>query len=97
VQVTRQNAGHAADRQVDLLIASQVHRRELDAGRVQPDLLRRQSMIVRADDGAASLADMANRRIGVDRFDGERRLRMAGADELATPRFARLTGLMSYS
>lgn len=67
VQVTRQTAFDALrGGAVDMLVASQVHRRDLDA---QVEFSHTyyagsQSMLVRQDDGAASLADMANRRIG---------------------------------
>lgn len=67
VQVTRQTALDAlTSGAVDMLIASQVHRRDLDA-QVEFSLTYyagSQSMLVRQDDGAARLADMANRRVG---------------------------------
>jgi len=67
VQVTRQTALDALKSgAVDMLIASQVHRRDLDA-QVEFSLTYyagSQSMLVRQDDSAARLADMANRRVG---------------------------------
>jgi polar amino acid transport system substrate-binding protein len=68
VQVTRQTAyDMLLDGDVDLLLAAQVHRREADE-RVefsQTYYRGSQAMMVRLDDPAASLQDMANRRIGV--------------------------------
>lgn len=68
VQVTRQTALELLrNGTVDMLLAAQVHRRELDAQVEfsQTYYPTQQAMVVRADDGAASLADMVNRRIGV--------------------------------
>lgn len=68
VQVTRQTAlERLQSGVVDMLVAAQVHRRELDAivEFSHTYFPARQAMFVRADDGAAALADMANRRIGV--------------------------------
>ncbi len=67
VQVNRQNAQQILNSgQVDMLVAAQVHRRDLDTA-VEFSLTYfpgAQSMLVRGDDGAARLSDMANRRIG---------------------------------
>ncbi|MBL8161371.1 MAG: transporter substrate-binding domain-containing protein [Anaerolineae bacterium] len=67
VQVTRQTAlDMLRTGAVDMLVAAQVHRRELDA-LVEFSLTYypgTQSLLVRQDDGAAGLGDMANRRIG---------------------------------
>lgn len=67
VQVTRQTALDALKNgTVDLLVAAQVHRRDLDS-QVEFSLTYyagSQSMLVRQDDGAAHLGDMVNRRIG---------------------------------
>lgn len=68
VQVTRQTAQDMLlVGQVDMLIASQVHRRELDDTFEfsLPYYRGDQAMILRFDDPAQSLADMANRRVGV--------------------------------
>lgn len=68
VQVTRQTALDALrSGDVDMVVAAQVHRRELD-GMVefsQTYYPTFQAMAVRADDGAVSLAAMVGRRIGV--------------------------------
>ncbi|MBZ0284907.1 MAG: transporter substrate-binding domain-containing protein [Anaerolineae bacterium] len=67
VQVTRQTALDALKvGAVDMLVASQVHRRDLDA-QVEFSLTYysgSQVMLVRQDDAAVLLADMANRRVG---------------------------------
>jgi len=67
VQVTRQTALNVlANGDVEMLLASQVHRRDLDS-RVEFSLTYyagSESILVRQDDGAARLADMANRRVG---------------------------------
>ncbi len=68
VQVTRQTALELLRQgTVDMLVAAQIHRRELDAQVEfsQTYYPTQQALVVRADDGAAALADMANRRIGV--------------------------------
>lgn len=70
VQVTRQTeraVGMLRDGDVDMLVSALVHRRELDAVLEfsQPYYIGRQAMMVRADDAAASLNDMAGRRVGV--------------------------------
>jgi polar amino acid transport system substrate-binding protein len=68
VQVTRQTAIEAVKNgSIDMLIAAQVHWRELD---IQVEFSSTyfptsQSILVRQEDGAASPADMANRKIGV--------------------------------
>jgi polar amino acid transport system substrate-binding protein len=66
-QVTRQNAVERLQSgAVDLLIAAQIHRRDMD-GTVefsQTYFRDTQSLMVRADDSASRLGDMANRRIG---------------------------------
>jgi ABC-type amino acid transport substrate-binding protein len=68
VQVTRQTAIEAVrNGTIDMLIAAQVHYRELDS-RVefsQTYYPTNQAILVRQDDGAASPADMTNRKIGV--------------------------------
>jgi ABC-type amino acid transport substrate-binding protein len=67
VQVTRQNAlDMLRSGAVDMLLASQVHRRDLDplVEFSQTYYWGSQSMMVRPDDTAARLSDMANRRIG---------------------------------
>ena len=68
IQVTRQTAlDMLLGGQVDLLIAAQVHRRELD-GLVefsQAYYPASQMMLVRQDDGATVLGHMANRKVGV--------------------------------
>lgn len=67
VQVTRQTAlDMLVAGEVDLLLAALPHMRALDA-RVefsQAYYPTDQAMLVREDDGAATLADMANRRVG---------------------------------
>ncbi|NWF68175.1 MAG: transporter substrate-binding domain-containing protein [Chloroflexi bacterium] len=68
VQVTRQTALELLrSGQVDLLIAAQVHRRELDAQVEfsQTYVISSQAMMVREGDPALTLADMASRRVGV--------------------------------
>jgi polar amino acid transport system substrate-binding protein len=68
IQVTRQTAIDMLRMgQVDILIAAQTHRRELDAHVEfsQTYYFGSQAMMVREGDAAASLADMANRRIGL--------------------------------
>jgi ABC-type amino acid transport substrate-binding protein len=68
VQVTRQTAiDTLRSGTVDLLIAAQTHRRELDAlvEFSQTYYFGAQAMMVREGDSAASLADMANRKIGL--------------------------------
>jgi ABC-type amino acid transport substrate-binding protein len=66
-QVTRQNAlERLQSGAVDLLLAAQIHRRDMD-GTVafsQTYFRDAQSMMVRSDDAASRLADMANRRVG---------------------------------
>ncbi|MCS6835024.1 MAG: transporter substrate-binding domain-containing protein [Anaerolineae bacterium] len=68
VQVTRQNRLEQVERGlVDLLIAAQVQRRELDS-RVEfsePYRVGRQAVMVRSDDGAQALNDLTTRRLGV--------------------------------
>ncbi len=67
VQVTEQTAlDMLKSGVVDMLVSSQVHRRSLDfeVEFSQTYYLSSQSMLVRQDDGAASLVDMANRKIG---------------------------------
>lgn len=67
-QVTRQTAAEMLrDGEVDMLIAAQVHRRDLDSAFEfsQTYHLGSQSMMVRNDDGAQSPRDLANRRVGV--------------------------------
>lgn len=68
IQVTRQTAGEMLDRgEVDMLIASFVHARDLDDEYEfsQTYHLGSISIMVRADDGAAAPGDMANRKLGV--------------------------------
>jgi ABC-type amino acid transport substrate-binding protein len=68
VQVTRQTAiDMLRSGQVDLLIAAQVHQRNLDAlvEFSQTYVISSQSLMVRVEDTAQTLADMANRRVGV--------------------------------
>ncbi len=68
VQVTRQTAHDMLlTNQIDLLIAAQVHRRQHEdvIEYSQPYFLGEQAMMVRLDEAAANLNDMANRRIGV--------------------------------
>jgi len=68
VQVTRQTAIEAVKKGiVDMLVASQVHRRELgyEVEFSQTYYAGNQSILVRQDDGAATPADMATRKIGV--------------------------------
>ncbi|GAB4518620.1 MAG: hypothetical protein OHK0046_26470 [Anaerolineae bacterium] len=70
VQVTRQleNTLHMLRTgEVDMLMAALIHRRELDPFMdfSQTYVNSQKSMMVRADDPVASLAEMANRRIGV--------------------------------
>jgi len=67
VQVTRQTALSllkAGD--VDMLLAAQTHRRDLDfeVEFSHTYVQNSQSMLVRQDDGAAGLGDMANRKVG---------------------------------
>lgn len=67
VQVTRQNAlDMLRSGAVDMLLASQVHRRDLDSlvEFSQTYYWGSQSMMVRPDDAAVRLSEMANRRIG---------------------------------
>lgn len=67
-QVTRQTALEMLlDNDVDMLIAAQVHRRELDriVDFSQAYYVGSQSLMVRVDDGAQAPADLAGRRIGV--------------------------------
>jgi len=68
VQVTRQNRLEQVEQgMVDLLIAAQVQRRELDK-RVEfsePYRVGRQAVMVRSDDAAQGLNDLAGRRVGV--------------------------------
>jgi len=68
VQVTRQTEiDMLAAGEVDLLLAALPHMRSLDS-RVEFSQVyypTNQAMLVREDDGAAGLADMANRRVGV--------------------------------
>jgi polar amino acid transport system substrate-binding protein len=76
VQVTRQTGLEMlVSGKVDMLIASQVHRRELDplVEFSQTYYLGSQSLMVRADDPAVRLSEMANRIVGaVIGSDGER-------------------------
>jgi polar amino acid transport system substrate-binding protein len=68
VQVTRQTAiDMLLNGTVDFLVAAQVHHRELDSEVEfsQTYYQGSQKMMVRLDDVAASLADMANRKVGV--------------------------------
>jgi polar amino acid transport system substrate-binding protein len=68
VQVTRLTAIEAVKSgSVDMLVAAQVHRRELssDVEFSQTYYAGSQSLLVRQDDGAVSPSDMANRKIGV--------------------------------
>lgn len=68
MQVTRQTAVDLIrSGELDLLVAAQIHHRSLDAlvEFSQTYFVGSKVMMVRADDGAATLADMANRRIGV--------------------------------
>lgn len=70
VQVTRQTRRAVEmlrNGDVDMLVSALVHRRELDAVLEfsQPYYIGRQAMMVRADDAAASLGDLAGRRVGV--------------------------------
>ncbi len=68
VQVTRQTGiERLQSGDVDMLVAAQVHRRELDAvvEFSQTYYPARQAMFVRADDSASTLSDMAGRRVGV--------------------------------
>jgi ABC-type amino acid transport substrate-binding protein len=68
VQVTRQTAIDVLrSGGVDMLVAAQTHRRELDAlvEFSQTYYFGAQAMLVRDGDGAASLADIANRKVGV--------------------------------
>lgn len=68
VQVTRQTALETLRKgRVDMLVAAQVHYRDLDSQVEfsQTYYPTQQAMLLRIDDGAASLTDMANRRIGV--------------------------------
>jgi ABC-type amino acid transport substrate-binding protein len=68
-QVTRQTAQEMLQRrEVDMLISAQVHRRDLDTQFEfsQTYLMGSQSMMVKATEGGPkTLAEMANRRIGV--------------------------------
>lgn len=66
-QVTRQTADEMLrDEEVDLLIAAQVHTRELDSRYEfsQTYYLGSQSVMVRVDDGAATPNDLNGRRVG---------------------------------
>jgi len=68
VQVTRQTAlDMLLNGTVDFLVAAQVHRRELDSDVEfsQTYYQGSQKMMVRADDSATRIAEMANRKIGV--------------------------------
>jgi polar amino acid transport system substrate-binding protein len=68
IQVTRQTAVEAlTSGQVDMLLAAQVHHRQLDAQAEfsQTYYVDSQSMMVRADDGASVLGHMADRKVGV--------------------------------
>lgn len=67
VQVTRQTAFSLLKTGgVDMLIAAQTHRRDLDfdVEFSHTYFQNNQSMLVRQDDGAAGLGDMANRKVG---------------------------------
>lgn len=67
VQVTRQTALNMLNSDdVDMLVAAQIHRRDLDSQFEfsQTYFPATESLLVRQDDGAARLADMANRRVG---------------------------------
>ena len=78
IQVTRQNGlEFLQNREVDILMGAQVHRRSLDADFEfsQTYLVGRQAMMVRADDAVENLAGMAGRRVGyVLQSDGEQAL-----------------------
>lgn len=78
VQVTRQNRLEVLrSGQIDLLIAAQVQSRELDGVLEfsEPYRLSRQAMLVRADDSAETLFNMAGRRVAyVAGTEGERAL-----------------------
>lgn len=66
VQVTRQNRLEMLrEQQIDLLLASTLHRRELDAEMEFSHTyhISRQALMLRADDGASALVNLANRRI----------------------------------
>jgi ABC-type amino acid transport substrate-binding protein len=68
VQVTRQTAADMLlGGRVDMLVAAQVHERQADQRMEFSHTYYRgaQAVMVRIDDGAAALADMANRRLGV--------------------------------
>lgn len=68
IQVTRQTAlEQLLSAQVDMLLAARVHRREFDEQLEfsQTYYIGSQAMLVRLDDGAQSLGEMANRRVGV--------------------------------
>lgn len=67
VQVTRQTAlDMVKNGVVDMLVAAQVHRRELDAQVEFSETYYAgsQSILLRQDDGAAQLADMTGRKVG---------------------------------
>ncbi|MCU0496471.1 MAG: transporter substrate-binding domain-containing protein [Anaerolineae bacterium] len=85
-QVTRQTAADdLRTGRVDMLIAAQVHRRDLDFEFSQTYHLASQSMMVRAGDTEPkTLAELANRRIGV--VDGT-------YSEVALNNFATRTGI----
>ncbi|MEZ4666669.1 MAG: transporter substrate-binding domain-containing protein [Anaerolineae bacterium] len=67
VQVTRQTAFDLLNSgTVDMLVASQIHRRDLDSQFEFSETYFHgtESVLLRQDDGAAALTDMANRRLG---------------------------------
>jgi len=73
IQVTRQTAIEMLRAGiVDMLVAAQIHRRELDAAVEfsQTYYFGSQAMLVRDGDAASNLTDMANRRIGVEIGNG---------------------------
>jgi polar amino acid transport system substrate-binding protein len=73
IQVTRQTAIEMLRvGSIDLLVAAQIHRRELDAAVEfsHTYYFGSQAMMVRDGDSAFSLTDMANRRIGVEIGNG---------------------------
>jgi polar amino acid transport system substrate-binding protein len=73
IQVTRQTAIEMLRAgNVDMLVAAQIHRRELDSSVEfsQTYYFGSQAMLVRDGDPASTLADLANRRIGVEIGNG---------------------------
>lgn len=79
VQVTRQNRLEMLRQQrIDLLLASTLHRRELDAEMEFSHTyhISRQALMLRADDGASALVNLAERRIAyVAGTEGENAIR----------------------